>query len=165
MPSKPMIESARRGPYDELNTPAEAFSYLEPYCINPIWECAPGEGALVQIMTDQLRTVITAGNTMGGHDFTEDDPLDPKHYGMICTNPPFSKKAEFLARCNDLGKPWALLLPVTTLGTRKCQVSLGDAEIIFLPRRIDFTGKKAPWFAVAWFTKGLNIGKQLVFSD
>lgn len=162
MPSQAMIDSAKRGPYDEVNTPAAAFRYIEPYCINPIWECAPGEGKLVDIMALEFRTVVTAPS---GHDFLEDAPIDKNHWSMICTNPPFSKKTQFLRQCEYLDKPWALLLPVTTLGNHYCHPYLIDAEILFLPRRIDFTGKGRPWFSVAWFTRGLNFGKQLNFAQ
>ena len=162
-PSQAMIDSSKRGPYDELNTPAEAFGYIEPYCLSPIWECAAGEGRLVRAMVLQMRTVVTS-HTGTNPDFLIEDPPPDNEWNMICTNPPFSKKSQFLARCNELKKPWALLLPITTLGARNCQIHLDDAEIVFLPRRIDFTGKGRPWFAVAWFTKGLKIGRQMTFS-
>ncbi len=160
MPPNPMIERSRRGPYDELNTPPEALTPLLRHLPLPwvIWEAAPGPGNLARALEDCGWKVSFD---------QEADFLTSTPFGMwwdcIVTNPPFSKKIEFLTRCEELEMPWALLLPVTTLGVRKCQPHLEGAEIIFLPRRIDFTGKKAPWFAVAWFTKGLNIGKQLVF--
>jgi len=157
MPSKPMINRAKRGPYDELWTPNEALDYLVPYIQYPyhIWEPCPGNGAIVRYFGES--------NTVA----TETDFFDtdwPNHADMIVTNPPFSKKVDWIRRCCVLGRPFALLLPVTTLGVRAAQEYLSDAEIVFLPRRIDFTGKKAPWFAVAWFTKGLNIGKQINFA-
>jgi len=58
-------------------------------------------------------------------------------------------------------------LPITAFEGIKRQKLYREngLEVIFLPKRIDFTGKKAPWFAVAWFTNGLNIGRQLTFSQ
>lgn len=36
-------------------------------------------------------------------------------------------------------------------------------QIVFPKKRIDFNGKKAPWFYCAWFTHGLNLPKELNF--
>ncbi len=83
----------------------------------------------------------------------------------MVTNPPFSLKAKWLERANNLGKPYAILLPVTTLGARNCQLQLDGADVLFLPRRIDFTGGNSPWFAVAWFTKGLGLPNQINFVE
>ena len=48
MPSKPMIERARRGAYDELYTPLVAVEYILPYIpAGIIWESAPGTGTVV----------------------------------------------------------------------------------------------------------------------
>ena len=142
---------------DNLDTPLEAVRHLWPYlplnCL--VWECAPGNGVMVKHLKNCGFRVIDEKR-----DFLTVLPFD---CDVIMTNPPFSKKAQFIARCMEIGKPWALLLPVTTLGVRACQKNLHNAEIVFLPKRIDFTGKKAPWFAVAWFTWGLNIGRQMTF--
>jgi hypothetical protein len=93
-------------------------------------------------------------------DFLSDAPPD---YDIVVTNPPFSLADKFLQRANYLNKPWCMLLPITKLGARQCRKWLHGVEIIFPSRRIDFTGKKAPWFYSAWYTMGLNIGTQLVF--
>ena len=74
-------------------------------------------------------------------------------------------KDKFLEKAYELKTPFAFLLPLTALEGIKRQKLYREngLEVIILPKRIDFTGKKAPWFAVAWFTNGLNIGKQLTF--
>jgi len=148
MPIKAMEDSARRGTYDELYTPYEALKYLIPYLPNGIiWESAPGTGALVRMLENRWFKVISEDR-----DFFA---WEPKKWDYMVTNPPFSLKARWLERANFLGKPYAILLPVTTLGSRNCQLQLTNCDILFLPRRIDFTGKGAPWFSVAWYTKGL----------
>lgn len=158
MPSKPMIERARRGAYDELWTPKTALEYLLPYLPRKaiIWECAPGSGQLVDLLRESGFAVVISGG-----DFLQ----APSRGSLIVTNPPFSKKIAFLRRARELEMPFAFLLPVTTLGVRGCQQSLSGAEIIFLPRRVDFTGKRRPWFAVAWITWGLNLGQQIIFAE
>ena len=161
MPPKPLTNSK---PYDELWTPKEALEPLLPllYGWNHMlaWECAPGSLQLVNLLLNENFKVVCNDN----HDFLKDDPTWP--YDWMITNPPYSLKAKWLKRANELGKPWAFLLPVTTLGVRACQKELDheDVSVVFMPKRIDFTGKKAPWFAVAWFTRGLAMGEgQMVF--
>lgn len=45
--------------------------------------------------------------------------------------------------------------------------ALHGLEVIFLDTRINFenpdNGKSGSWFATAWFTWGLNIGKEMTF--
>lgn len=156
MPSRPMINRAKRGAFDELYTPAEAIIHLLPYLPGGlIWEPAPGTGQLVQFLQRSGREVV-----WGKQDYFQ---WQPEKWDMIITNPPFSKKAAWLKRANELGRPWAILLPVMSLGARNCQRELVGCSVLFLPRRIDFTGKRAPWFAVAWFIRGIDIGWPLQF--
>ena len=68
-----------------------------------------------------------------------------------------------------MGKPFAFLLPLTTFETRKRQYLFQKygLEVIFFDKRINFetpSGKgSGSWFATAWFTNGLNIGKEMNF--
>ena len=59
-----------------------------------------------------------------------------------------------------------MLLPLTTLEGIKIQKMFKEHGIqILLPKgRIDFNGKKAPWFYTCWFTWGLNLPKELNYS-
>ena len=158
-PIQAMTESSRRGPYDELYTPAGAVSHLVPHLPRGrvIWESAPGTGSLSDALRSHGFKVVAAQQDY----FT----WEPQEWDIQVTNPPFSKKAQWLQRANDLGKPWAILLPVTSLGSRACQVQLVGADILFLPKRIDFTGRRAPWFAVAWYTRDLRLPQQINFVD
>lgn len=86
-----------------------------------------------------------------GKDFFECGVSDV--YDGIITNPPYSKKDQFLEHCFYLGKPFALLLPVAAIQSQK-RGNMFDKHGISLlvyNRRVDFTGKKAPPFGVAWF--------------
>ena len=76
-------------------------------------------------------------------------------YDCIITNPPYSLKNEFLRRAYEIGKPFAFLLPLTTLETRKRfeMFKRYGISVIIIPERVDFTGKGNPWFAVSWFVK------------
>lgn len=88
----------------------------------------------------------------------------PDGIDVIITNPPYSKKDKFIERCYELKKPFALLLPVSSLqGIKRGEMfAKNGIEILTLKKRIDFTGKGSPHFGVAWFCH--NILKQnLIF--
>lgn len=145
---------------DNLSTPVEAVTPLLQYLPQRIWECAPGEGKLARILQDAGRT-ITAPQI----DFLTEAPRAVV-IDAIVTNPPYSLKTKFLQRAYALGLPFAFLLPITALeGTERQRLYRENGlQLLILPKRIDFTGKRAPWFAVAWFTWGLNLEHDLTFS-
>ena len=152
---------------DDFQTPPEALAPLFPYLKQGwvIWECAEGKGYL----TNQFRAKgyrVIGSDILTGHDFLTWVPED---FDCIVTNPPYSTKHKFLTRCYELKKPFALLLPLTTLETRTRQQLFTQygIEIILFDKRINFQQpsckESKSWFATAWFTWGLNIGKELNF--
>jgi len=155
------------GSPDDYQTPPEALEPLIPYLRKSwlIWECAQGEAYLTKALLERSYRVIGT-DILTGEDFLT---WQPDIYDCIVTNPPYSIKYRFLSRCYELGKPFALLLPLTTLETRKRQAlfSKYGVEIIFLPSRVNFIvpsgDGSSSWFATAWFTNGFNIGQQLNF--
>jgi hypothetical protein len=95
----------------------------------------------------------------------------PFSFDCIITNPPFSIKEKFIERCYQLGKPFALLLPLTSLESEKRQRLFRQygLQLIIPNKRYNFetpSGKGGgSWFATAWFTWGLNLPKELNFVD
>lgn len=160
----------KQGSPNDFQTPPEALDPLWPYLNKDwtIWEPAEGEGKL----SNRMRDAEWGHKVIGSDILTDRDFLtwQPDHFDCIITNPPFSLKQKFLERCYELGKPFALLLPLTTFETAKRQQLFHDhgVEVIFFPRRINFEtpSKKGSgsWFATAWFTHGLNIGQTLTFT-
>jgi len=157
----------KQGSRDDFQTPPEALKPLLKY-LKPnwtIWECASGEGNLVKEFKNKGFHVI-GSDIHSGKDFLS---WQPRPFDCIVTNPPFSLKQEFLERAYCLGKPFAFLLPLTTLETESRQKYFKHCgvEIILFNKRINFItpdgNGDGSWFASAWFTNGLNIGKQLVF--
>ena len=152
---------------DDYQTPPEALSPLYSYLPKDwvIWECASGKGKLTMAMREKGYKVIASDIAL----MPELDFLiwQPKKWDCIVTNPPYSLKQEFLERAYSFKKPFAFLLPLTTLETPKRQKLFKKygLEIIFFDKRINFqtpSGKgNGAWFAVAWFTWGLNIRKEL----
>lgn len=158
----PLIQGAS----NDFQTPPEAISPLLPYLNKEwiIWECAEGKGKIKYFLIGAGFKVI-GSDILTGQDFLKQQPAE--EYDCIITNPPYSIKQKFLERCYALQKPFALLLPLTTFETQKRQKLFKKygLEVIFLPHRINFetpSGKgSGSWFATAWFTWGLNIGKEL----
>lgn len=155
---------------DDFQTPPGALKPLLKY-ITPgatIWECACGKGNLsTALCADGFKVVSSDIKT--GKDFLT---YEPEHYDYIITNPPFSIKQEFLRRCYELGKPFALLLPLTTFETKKRQELFKKygVQVIFMDKRINFetpnkVANSSSWFATAWFTNGLNLPGDLVFEE
>lgn len=152
---------------NDFQTPPEALNPLLPHLKEDwiIWEPAQGKGNL----TNALRKIgynVTGSDILTGQDFLI---WEPEKFDCIVTNPPFFFKQQFLNRAYSLKKPFALLLPLTTFETKKRQKLFKryGLEVIFLDKRINFetpSGKgSGSWFAVAWFTNWLNIGKELTF--
>jgi len=151
------------GHTDEIYTPSYAINPLLPY-INKewtIWECAWGKGVLAKHFEEKGFKVIGDNNS-----FFE----DIKDCDCIITNPPYSLKYEFLKRCYDIGKPFALLLPLTALkGMKRGELYRKHGIKLIIPnRRINFitpNGGKSSWFQTAWFCYKLNLPKELNFVE
>lgn len=152
---------------DDFQTPSIALKSLLPYLKKEwvIWECAEGKGNLTRALKEEGFEVVGT-DILSGDDFLI---YQPEKFDCVITNPPYSCKQKFLERAYSLHKPFAFLLPLTTFETQKRQKQFKKygLEVIFLDKRINFetpSGKgSGAWFAVAWFTNGLNIGKELNF--
>lgn len=157
---------------DLCQTPAYALKPLLPY-IKPewhIWEPAAADGFLARAIFDmtECSTVETDITHIVPRNFFE---WEPPSWDALITNPPYSIKYQWMRRCYDLGKPWALLMPLETLGTEKAQVLFAEhgVEIIVSYPRINFYMPNKGWdgggaqFPVAWFTHGFEIGSPLTF--
>ena len=142
---------------DELYTPEIAFDILKQYIPKDkvIFECAVGSGKLMRQMVSNKYEVVSSD------DFFNDLPK----YDILITNPPFSLKDKFLTEAYKRGKPFAILLPITSLEGLKRQelYKKNGIQILFPKKRIDFNGKKAPWFYCAWFCWKLNLPDILNF--
>ena len=138
---------------DEIWTPKSALLPIVPYLPEHwiYWEMCLGAGHLAQHMIEEgFDLASIEGDTL---------EKEPMSWDAILTNPPWSKKHLFLQRSVKLGRPFALLLPVRTLGVRRCQIWLDDVDVLFIAKRVDFTGGGSPYEACAWFTKGLLPGR------
>ncbi len=123
---------------DCLYTPAYAVEPLFPYLRREwtIWEPAAGEGHMVRAL-EAAGFRVVASEIRAGQDFFR---YQPAHFDCIVTNPPYSIKDAWLERCYQLGKPFALLLPMETVGTQAAQRHMEryGAEFNWLNKRVNF---------------------------
>lgn len=134
-------------PMDRCNTPAYALDPLLPYISASwnVWECAAGTGNICQalaphvlsVIGTELRTEDIGAGVQGGLNFFD---YEPTRFDAIVTNPPYSIKFLWLERCYDLGKPFALLVPVETIGAKAAQTLMEKhgSELLLLNRRVNF---------------------------
>jgi len=160
-PKQPPMQ---QGSSDDFQTPPKALDPLYPFLKKGwiVWECASGKGNLAKALIDKGYSVRST-DILQGRDFLT---WAPDQWDCVVTNPPFSLKQEFLERCYRLGKPFALLLPLTTFETPARQALFREygVQVIFFDKRINFETPSGngggSWFATAWFTWGLEIPKE-----
>ena len=167
--------NSKSGLRDNCQTPPYALEPLLPYLKSSfIWECASGKGVLLRELRKHF-LVVVGTDISEGKDFLKfkDWAYDFEMQDfIIVTNPPYSIKYKWLEKCYRIGLPFALLLPVETIGSSKAQKMFSEygMEIILMSPRVDFympnkghegTGAQFP---TAWFTWGLNLPQQINFA-
>lgn len=152
-------------PFDRCQTPAYALDPVLPFIPRDwvIWEPAAGEGNIVKALKAVGYSVVASDLLMegigedvqGGRNFFD---WQPPQFDCIITNPPYSVKFPWYERCYELGKPFALLLPVETLGVGAAQrlYKRYGHEQLLLDKRINFKmphkgWESGEWRSTAWF--------------
>lgn len=138
---------------DEIYTPEIALIPLLKYLPKniKIWECTDfGESNITKVLKEHGYDVISTHKS--NFDFLSDKPSFD--FDVIITNPPYSLKDEFIKKCYEYNKPFALLLPITALeGIRRgAMYKQYGLQLIVLDKRINFMkNKKSNWFNTSWF--------------
>lgn len=125
--------------------------------------------AFVQVLKRNGNEVIYSHIDDGLDFFT----YEPRHYDIIISNPPFSKKDDVLERCYELGKPFMLLLPANAIQSKQ-RVKLFQTyglELLVFDLRVDYhtngnfkTTTKGCHFGSAYYCRNV-LPKQLVFKN
>lgn len=168
-------KTMKQGKPDDFQTPIIALYPLIPHLKKHwlIWECAEGKGNLTKEL-ERLGFRVFGSDILTGINFLEYDLDKYEEDFCIITNPPYSLKEKFLERCYEFGKPFALLLPLSTLEseTRHKLFRKFGIQLIIPNKRIAFEtpdgryGKTSiPWFQAAWFCYGLNLPKDIMFVE
>jgi len=158
------------GPMDNCQTPAYALDPILPYLNRDWtwWEPAEGKGNIATTMRQN-------GYTCWGTDIeTGYDYFDycPSGWDASITNPPYGLKFQWLKRIIELGKPFALLVPVEMIGAKTAQDFLKTIpfEIMLLNRRVNFVmpikglNGAGAQFPVMWLCSGI-LPEKIVFGE
>lgn len=181
---KAMIDYMQNIKNDELYTPEYAIKpllkYINEYNIidasdedgcfklkKPIiWECTDfGNSNITKVFENAGYDVISTNKE--DFDFLNDEAIFD--FDMIITNPPYSLKDEFIKKCYEYNKPFALLLPITSLeGIERGKMFRENGiELLVFDRRCNFiydNAKKSNWFNTSWFCWNI-LPKQLIFEE
>lgn len=138
---------------DELYTPCCAILPLLKYIPKDkvIWECTDyGSSNITNVLKNNGYKVISTH--INNFDFLKDKPTF--NFDMIITNPPYSKKDQFLSKCYEYDKPFCLLMPLTALEgvNRGILYRKHGIQLLVFDRRINYMdNKKTNWFNTSWF--------------
>ena len=143
----------RNAASDECYTPPDSVEPLLKYLNKDktYYEATSGKSGLIVEGFTKFGYKIEPSN---GKDFFECAPSDV--YDGVITNPPYSLKDKFIRHCYDLGKPFALFLPVASFqgsARGKMFMEYGMSALVY-NNRVDFTGGGSPPFGNAWFIHG-----------
>jgi len=162
-----MMPPKRKTYSNDFQTPEYAIEPLIPFLKKDwiIWECACGKGNLVNALKKRGFRVIGT-DILDGRDFLK---WQPSEFDCIVTNPPYSLRYQFIKRAYELGKPWAMLMTLTTLeGKRQKLFRKYGIELLLLDKRVNFetpSGRgSGAWFPVAWFCWKL-LPEKIVFGN
>ncbi len=151
---------------DEFYTPLYAIDPLLKYIPKNIiiWEPTDyGQSNITKALVNHGCKVIST-HINDDIDFLSYTPTF--NYDMIITNPPYTLKDEFINKCYELNKPFALLLPLTALEgiTRGKLFRKYGVDLMVLDKRVEFIKNKTNWFNTSWFTYKI-LPKNLIFEE
>lgn len=144
---------------DDYMTPKAVWESIQEYLPKDkvIWEAFYGDGTSGKHLKDLGFNVIHENI-----DFFLENRGD-----LIVSNPPFSRKKEVLHRLRQLGKPFVLVLPAATLGTKMLRELFPDIQVIIPNGRIQFVkdGKQTSgvWFASFLYCWKMGLPRDIIF--
>jgi hypothetical protein len=163
MMNKGYLTCGRDADSDEVYTPYYAVEPIVKYIPKGFTVWCPFDApwsAFVQLFTERGYAVICS-HIDDGHDFFNYTPAE--HFDCIISNPPFSKKDGVLKRLYELGKPFAVLMPLNSLqGIGRYRYFKHGIQLLAFDKRIDYHTRenydfytRGNHFASAYFCRGL----------
>lgn len=151
-------------PSDHYTSPRAAYELIKPFVPTHVTLYDPwfDDGACAAVMREVFDTCTVIHEDRDALTWTP-------HHDVIVGNPPFSNKYFWLQWLLDSGKPWAVILPMTTLVALKFHALRGRDRIqVVLPsRRIHYErgGKvvKGCAFDSVFITAGLDLPRDIVW--
>lgn len=120
------------------------------YAVQPLLEFIPKNkkiwcpfdeewSAFYQTFKEHGYDVIRSHISEGKDFFT----YEPEEWDILISNPPFSKKDAVLKRCYELGKPFALLLPINSIQSKnRYDMFKNGIELLSFDTRIGYHDDK-----------------------
>ena len=145
---------------DEWMTPKHVFehiSHLIPKDLT-IWECFFGDGKSGEYLREMGFNVIHEPI-----DFFEENRGE-----ILISNPPYSIKSKVFRRLREIGKPFMMLVPVSTI-TKKFLTDLfrDEVQLVIPKKRIHFIKKgqqsDRAWFDTVWLCHGMEFERDITF--
>jgi len=96
---------------------------------------------------------------------------EPENYDMLIDNPPYSCKKKIIQRCYELGKPFALLVPLETILYKYSEIFQHDPEFqIIAIKKINFIrngiqGTKNNPMRFCWYCYKMNLPSRLIIAS
>lgn len=138
-----------------------------------LWEPACGNHDMARVLLNHFGTVFTTDletgyDFLGQHEYDHRFQMDTDQVDCIITNPPYTAKLKyaFIDRCVEIGKPFALLMPVETISAAKAQRAfskIGGISTLHFDVRVDFKQEGTTWlestaqFPTMWFIHGFGL--------
>ena len=153
---------------DNYNTPPDAWELIFNIVgkNKKVWVPFYNDGSAIEALNSVgVRNVI--------HECKDFFTWKPDDYETIIDNPPFSIKRKVMEQLLRQDKPWALLLPMSTMERCYFFKLFGQdpkMQVVIPYNTVDYrsgsTSKHCP-FKSAWFCYGFNIdkGQQIVYID
>ena len=145
---------------DDYETPYNVLSDLCPYIqdYNIIYDPFYCNGAVITEWNKLDKECIN----------TKDDAFNREHpnFEVLVSNIPFSMKEKCMKLAFELGKPFALLMPIDSLGSKWIKKYFNDLQFIIPSGRYNFLKKgektKGCWFDTMWVCGGLNLETNII---
>lgn len=160
----------KRGGFDELYTPKYGVEPLLKYLKPNSNILAPFDDESTnyyKVLTENGHKVV-ATHQWDGKDFFDYTPEDVKDFDYIISNPPYSNKDDILSHLYYLKRPFAMLLPISTLeGVKRSKMfNQYGIEILVLDKRINFMEEKgkSSYFNTSYFCKDI-LPDKLIFEE
>ena len=144
--------------------------YTPFYAVEPLLEFLPKDkkiwcpfdeewSAFYQLLSENNYNVIRS-SLKEEKDFFR---YEPDKWDILVSNPPFSKKDAVLERAYSFNKPFALLLPITSIqGKRRYKVFKNEIQMLVFDARVDYhthnnmqSTTKGNHFGSAYFCRDL----------
>lgn len=125
---------------DEVYTPRYAIEplrrYLEAAGVQTVWCPFDKEWSMFVTLLREWGFTVIHSHIDDNKNFFYYEPEE--HYDIIVSNPPFSLKDDVIKRLDELGKPYAMLLPINVLQGQKRFKYMRDVQMLTFDKRINY---------------------------